>query len=775
MRNRLAFTPGKPIVPGQPLGRYLPPVSPDIAPAWLRQHASPGAWVLDPFGAAPGAAVEIARQGYRLLVAANNPIARFLLERYANPFTENEFKAALDVLASSQVGSERLEPELRQLYQTHCDQCGKSIDATSFVWDRETNAIISRTYTCPYCKDSGERLAGVGDQGRANPANMGMHRARALERVASLHDPDREHAEEALAMYTPRAVFALFTLVNKLDSLAPIYRGPLQALLLYAFDQGSSLWPHPPSRTRPRQLSTPGRFREKNIWLALEEGISAWSQGAAGSTDPPGRIPVTTWPELPPGNGGICIFEGRLKDLANQFSAGSSGIEFAAAAGVLPRPNQAYWTLSALWAGWLWGKEATAPFKSVLRRRRYDWGWHITALQSTFEGMGRLLHAGTPYLGLIGENEAGFLAAAISAAEMSGITLDDLAMRERSASGPDHAQVVWRVSKDSVSARPELTKAEIQAIALEGIIHHLCECGEPANYLRLKAAVLSSLAHKYPFELKAGDRPAERLDALLAAIRPSFIHPQLHRYGGSAGSLESGDWWLADSSKTDIQIPISDRIEMALVRLLLQENGIRLAELDGFLCRQFPGLLTPDLTLILECLKSYALAQDDAWFLREQELPKARRQDIEEAKTLLLMTGERLGFRAESYAAGEGRPGLVTWRRKGGALDYLFHVQASAIFNPILPLWNSEMPQLAFQAESSARKLIVIPGSRAGLALYKLRTNPYLRQEIELHWQVIKFRHLHWLSKHENLSSSNLDELFRLDPLENSDAQMKLL
>jgi hypothetical protein len=52
-----------------------------VAAAWLARHPiQPGTWLLDPFGFAPQLAIEAARSGYRVLVTANNPITRFLLE-----------------------------------------------------------------------------------------------------------------------------------------------------------------------------------------------------------------------------------------------------------------------------------------------------------------------------------------------------------------------------------------------------------------------------------------------------------------------------------------------------------------------------------------------------------------------------------------------------------------------------------------------------------------------------------------------------------------------
>jgi hypothetical protein len=104
-----------------PLARFLPPLEDGIAAEWLPIHADRGAWVLDPFGTAPRLAIEAARAGYRVLVTANNPIARFLLEMTASPPSVSELKAALADLAVTKKGEERLETHLQSLYLTKCN------------------------------------------------------------------------------------------------------------------------------------------------------------------------------------------------------------------------------------------------------------------------------------------------------------------------------------------------------------------------------------------------------------------------------------------------------------------------------------------------------------------------------------------------------------------------------------------------------------------------------------------------------------------------------
>ena len=153
--------------------------------------------------------------------------------------------------------------------------------------------------------------------------------------------------------------------------------------------------------------------------MQLERGVRLWTETASS-------VPFEAWPGKIPESGGICIYEGRLKDLAQEVK---KKIPIAAVIGSLPRPNQAFWTLSALWAGWLWGREAVEPYKLALRRRRYDWAWNATALNAAFTYLFELLPFGTLFFGLLSEPEPSFLTSALTAASTAGFDLQSLIYR----------------------------------------------------------------------------------------------------------------------------------------------------------------------------------------------------------------------------------------------------------------------------------------------------------------------------------------------------------
>ena len=252
-------------------------------------------------------------------------------------------------------------------------------------------------------------------------------------------------------------------------------------------------------------------------------------------------------------------------------------------------------------------------------------------------------------------------------------------------------------------------------------------------------------------------------------------------------SAETGFWWLRDHASS--ALPYSDRLEKSMVGYLLHHPGCRFLELESALNAEFPSLLTPDLELINVCLDSYAIqepAESDRWFLRPQDAPSARRQDLETALAQLTTLAERLGYKME------GSPPM--WVDESGQTCYWFYTTASAVIGEIILGTGSISPS------PSARSIIILPGGRANLVAYKLRRDPRLRAlcaaveaspnvnlpgEFDLGqgfldkiaptgWRFLKFRHLRQILDNLLLTRLNLDELLAQDPLTYTAPQMRL-
>lgn len=751
------YIPGlKPADPG-PLSRFLPALEEGVISAWLSQQPFDTArggtsnWLLDPFGFSPRLVLEAARSGFRVLVTANNPVTRFLLEMSAKPPAQTEFVAALADLGAVKKGEERLAAHLQSLYLTTCEKCDKQIQAQAFLWRKGESAPYARIYECQHCKDSGEKPVTDEDVERARKIaeTDALHRSRAFEKVVALHDEDRFYAEEAISHYLPRPLYVLTTIINRLDNLnlTSERKRALTALLLLACDAGNTLWTaqRPAERPRPKQLSTPNQFREQNVWLMLERGLTLWSE--TGSP-----VACEAWPAKIPESGGILIFEGRLKGLADVVK---KEIPIAAVIGSVPRPNQAFWTLSALWAGWLWGKDAVEPYKVALRRRRYDWAWNATALHATFNHLRDLLPDGVPFFGLLPEPEPAFLTSAFTAAEAAGFSLQSVALRTEH----DPVQIIWKNSPPA-KRKPGIEAGET---LLRATIHdYLVERGEPASYFHIHAAGLIALTEagglKPPqVEFDEALRKTNALFDLALKGDGRFIH-----YSGGE-SVDTGMWGLSPSTSAPSTVAqggegresLSDRVEMAIVNYLQKNPSVLYLEIEAELYPRFPGLLTPSKGLIYAVLNSYAEKDSGSWRLRAEDLASARRDELKTMYALVETIGGRLGY------ATRREDKTLHWE-ENGLTTRTFQVMASALLGRALQ--NSTPAQ---------RTVIVIPGGRAALAAYKEDRDPSLAAQMKKH-RLVKYRLLRSLLDMPILTRETFEEQIASDPVEKSAGQMMM-
>lgn len=731
--NPQPYIPGfKPADEG-PLARFLPALEDGVISGWLSAQPFAGSWLLDPFGFSPKLTLEAARSGYRVLVTANNPVTRFLLEVAANPPQRADFVAALADLGSTKKGDERLEQHLQALYFTQCENCEKQIPAQAFLWRKNEEVPYAKIYTCKHCGDSGEHITSDEDKDIALQiqATDTLHRTRLFERVVSLKDEDRIYAEEAIKHYLPRPLYVIGTILNKLDgmNITPIRKRALTALLLLVFDAGNTLWGHPSGRPRPKQLSTPSQFRENNLWEMLERGIGLFAESGS-------PVPLEAWPNKIPETGGIVIYEGRLKDLANEVK---KEIPIAAMIGSIPRPNQAFWTLSALWAGWLWGRDAVEPYKTALRRRRYDWAWNATALSSMFTHLNDLLADGVPVFGLIPEPEAHYMTSVLTAAQTAGFALESVALRTEH----DPAQILLKSGKKK---KPAALDVETIRTAMQT---HLTERGEPATYLHLHTAGLMALAEKNALKLDH-----EEFDFALRkthnAMEQALKGAHTFTHHSTGEGVETGTWNLAKPAHAE---SLSDKVEVAIVNFLQKNRSTIFLEVENELNAQFTGLMTPSKGLIYAVLNSYAEKDGGAWTLRNEDAASARREEMKSIFTQLEEIGKRLKYAAKL----DGK--LMYWM-EGNKPIRKFHIMASALIHRALEHDNEQT-------------VIVIPGGRAALIAYKLERDPQLKQRIKK-YKLVKYRLLRTLLELPILTRETINEQLASDPVEKETGQMMM-
>ena len=689
------------MIPDLPLSRYLPTLPEGIIADWLTSRVTKGSWVLDPLGSTPQVPLEAARAGYRVLCACNNPVLALMLQVLAEAPAREDFQAEISNLADSRRAGERLEMHLAALYKTVCPGCKRTIQADAYLWKKGDTFPYARVVECPHCHLAGEfSLENEDTEALKRPGNLGLLRSRALERIGITHAGENPVIREVLESYTERAFYTLFNLINRIEGLP----GPenrrrlLQALLLSACDAGNMLWPHPPTRNRPRLINPPMEFREVNLWKVFQDGVDAW----AGEKK---RIEFTIFPELPRGETGICLFPGRMASLGEIPDQANP----AAALGVVPYPNQAFWSFSAVWSGWIWGKETASALHGVLARQRFDSRWVGAVLTGSFSRLPK----GIPFHAEIPEVTPGLLTATLAAGLAGGLKLEGIACEQES----NLAQVNWI----SGQSNPFPIPGSIVWVQRDMMTDALLERGEPATYLQLAGAGMERLIQ---LDLLPRGNPREYdelLNRLQQAQKENFENPTLFKAYGSRAADSQGLWWFQKEESSPVSL--ADRLERTILETFYDRNEVSSRQLLGLVNAGFPGFLTPPPGLIGKILDSYTTPEADQPGLLRLDARKSAagiQAEVEGLDKVLSEIARALGLDQINEAE-------ITWQAGGKTLYRIF-----IACDGCLSQWLDQFKQ------GGAANIILSPELRHDLIFFKIDRDPQLLEALGT-WRLIGF------------------------------------
>lgn len=735
MIKPLVYSPANQTRVELPFDRFLPLDPPGMAARWLQRDTPTGSTILDPICTSPRAILEAAAAGYRVLVACNNPVTAFQLGLLASGPTREDFIAVVRELGDQKKGQERLETSIMNLYTTRCASCGAEIQASGFLWTRGEKLPNGRIYSCPHCSDAGEHPITDEDIQRIEQIQRSepMYRARALSKVLGSNVADREIVESAINIYPVRSLYVLFTLMNKMEGmqLSTDNRELLEAILLSLMYSGNAIWSWPEERERPRLLSMPTRYIEKNLWLEIDHAIQTWTAEVP-------LVEFTTWPVLPAGNG-VCLYAGRMRDLEQA----AEGLQIDQVMCIFPRPNQAFWTLCSLWASWLWGREKAGKFSQVIERRRFDWYWHTTALHAALMPASVLAGDDVPVFGIVPEPSAGLISAVIQSAAICRMEVSGCAVMNET----EPVQISWKTGKRDAVYKP----VNVQKIAREAMRELLTEIGEPTEYIELHTAAMTALADENTFPPTIQQLTFEKSSEIHGALNALLAdNTFLRRLDATAQDPESGLWWLAQADAQ--QNPLADRLEVELRSWLLNETHIADEKLYHRVNQRFSGYLTPPVDLIRMIMHSYADLEpaSGAWILKSSETELSRDADLQKMREIVARLGESFKVRQEGEYP-------INWYLHTGREEpiYKLYIFSTAIIDR----------KAIGSGSSDYETVFILPGSRAGLLKFKLERDPYLRELLDNGFHFLKYRTLRSIALRADLTLDLWKLLIDTDPL----------
>ena len=541
-------------------------------------------------------------------------------------------------------------------------------------------------------------------------------------------DYEKESIETALDCYLPRAIYVTMMLVNRLDGLVlgMSERKLLQAILVSVFDDATSLWHWPEKDHRHLQLTLPSRFIEKNLWKSLDNVPKTWKfEGAP--------VPVSYWPQLPPHEGGICLYQRRLADQKALLEAEKP----VAMASVFPRPNQAFWTLSALWSGWLWGRKGVTPMRSALSRRRYDWYWFAQAINASCKPFAAGLPAHTRVFGIFPQITANFYLGLQAGMRSAGFESIGAAYRI----ADDLIQCEWKLKPNKTNK----LEYNLKSMISEFFNKH----GEPANFLEIVPHCLTEIAmsNTLPLQLNSlSDSLFSQIQEEVTTILRDEKFAQTFKSSLPGGSK----WWLCDSSTA--QLPLSERVEIFIRNLLIKDEPVDIHDLELQVCGQFNGSDTPPAELIRLCIESYAdpiLKDTHRFLLQPEENLVNRKKDITEMRSILASCAKKMGVKQEVDTDS------IVWQKPQNHILYRYFLSTSCEIAKFI---------LSTSPDEDLKNVIVFPGSRSRLMDYRLKHDPRLEAAGDQNWVFAKFRTLRRLSQQDNLTLDVWKEILNSDP-----------
>ena len=730
-----------------PLERYFPPVEEGMVRNWVERYASPGSYILDPFGQNPFTALELARAGYRILVSANNPIAAFTLTVLAGaPSAEVISQALLQLNQNKMRDGSTLEEYLSNFYRLDCPnpQCGaeSKFEVETFIWSEEGTNPHLAIGSCQDCGFTGEiELTPSMQESLGRTPSYALTRSQVLEKVAGQDPPLRRVMEDVVSYYSPRALVALQILLSKIETsnLTQQQSDVLKAMWLTAADQANQLWIWPKGKNRPKQLLRPPLFQEVNVWKAFLRSASLWTQFEE-------EVKLREWPKRVPPTGGISLFEGRLRELDEVPEPGLIKLVQTS----LPRRNQAWWNLSGLWSGWLWGKEGVKTLRNSLLKQRYDWTWHSVALKKVLAQLPGLIGQDVPILLLTSELDTLFLFAGMLGAKNAGLQLHSAAIDGEN----EVLQCVWRLP----TLQPSISSRKLQVTIKNSGRSVLNQLGEPTHWLRLLTFTVAE--QLIQGNLDERPKPNEMLNDLESEFAAALNDPAVFQRFSPGTTPEAGLYWLtnpiADGSS------MADLAEQVVISELQKRSVLTFDELYAALYARLSGMMTPPDELVQAIIESYAETEKadttTIYRIQPRETAEARTEDLKQIKSLLEQMADTLDYRRES------RPERILWVDQTGSPIYSFFPIANAQISRILSM-NQDLP---------GQKFIVLPGSRSNLIAYKLKRDPNLRLLKGDKWQLIKFRQLRNLAGNPLLNRELFNSQINGDPPEYHTAQLAL-
>ena len=266
--------------------RFAPPPPDNVVAAELAARTAPGDVVIDIHGRGGWIARNAIAALRRVYALESTALTRLLAEIVLRPPDLRHFDAGLSTVATVPRGEVELRRRIEMMFTSRCPTCGRPIVVQEYIWDAGADSPKLKVFRCSFCREQAHgtepRIAPVDDDDikLARKSDAKQARTDLVNRFPVL-DGGRGLPGELLALYTPRTLVALDEIIAQLDGQlkAPAVEAGLRLGLVHALLPASRLNGYPGRTAALRirhghfQQPTSKQWRERNPWLAFEEGV----------------------------------------------------------------------------------------------------------------------------------------------------------------------------------------------------------------------------------------------------------------------------------------------------------------------------------------------------------------------------------------------------------------------------------------------------------------------------------------------------------------------
>ncbi len=753
---------------------------------YIKKYTESNDVVLDPFCGRGVGVAESVRNGRKAIGIDLNPIAIFQAKMILKPLDISKFNKEWNKIKKDLDKYEKGS----NFFATLCIRCGNN--ARLVTVNRVDDIPYTIFYKCSCVKKYQEKSLDQNDKKAISISNVHdikfQYPKQKFPHTAAFDMARRNYGETYEELFTRRNLFALAVIFNRINKVDDIV---LKDFFKFAFISmvhlvssipsvrehsgrvGSGSWGRP-------SYMKPKKNMELNPFLQFERAIEGNQGIIKGKINSNERLMdkvkfAKTVQDLN-FDSTVLLSQTNALEMVNFLKDNS--IDY-----VITDPPYggliAYFDLSFIWSAWLAlvDDRFTIPFDDEITidsHKKIDFEEYHRRLDLVFDQIFRVLKGGKYMTVTFHNSKPKIFNSILKACQNSGFVLEKILFQMNRRAGETGAVSPWGTSvsdfyirfrkpkkDESVTKLTDFVEIKFESIVERIAKEVLSQRGEPTE-------IAAMIPHMYEEMGQSGMRIHFSSDNQISTIldkSKDFI------------KIKNELWWFTDSviKKSKLSIPLSDRVEEAVLNVLRQNYKVTYDQVLGSIFEKFPNSLTPDTENVGYYLNEYGeKTSDGMWKLKlgmnESEI-LSKHTSIE---TVLMKIGVKFGY--DVWSPDKSKNSEMS----NICIDFdLDSIPNSDRIKLIDVLWMKEGKiKYAFEVENSTgittalergsnisshevKRIIVLPNERMKFFERK-KTEPLFSDYFKKDkWQIILYDRLESFIKNESMTEDSFTKLFK--------------